>query len=329
MKRDRLFSGLLLLGIGILFLLDNFNVIDFHWANIISLWPLFLIVPGINLVFAHQDAAWATTVKILALVAVFALVFYRGTRPTDNQFWSHQFNNKNFFYDETGSDNADNKEGVFNKVAGTSAYNEPFTPTIKTASLNIRGGGATYTLQDTTAALFNAVTHELSGKFVFNTAQIDSGKIINFSTKNNGRSINWDNDNDDKGNEAVIKLNANPVWNINISAGASKVDFDLSKFKISNLEVKGGAASMDLKLGEPKTQNMMVNVSTGVSEVSISVPENAACQIISKTGLSSKSFNGFESKGNNQYETPGFATATNKIYLNLKGGISDFKVNRY
>lgn len=323
MKRDRLFTGLFLLGIGILFLLDNFQVITFHWQNLISLWPLLLIFWGVTLVFSHQSSTTAKAVKVLVFAILFGLVIYRGTQPTESRFFGRHFNN-NTFFDDNNDDDDDRRDVI--KLEGSSNYTEPYTPQIKLASLNIRGGGVTYVLQDTTAKLFSAATHELAGRFLFNTTATDSGKAINFTMHNSKNSINWDND---KGNAATIKLNPNPEWNIDISAGASKLDFDLTKFKIRNLHVKGGAASMDFKLGQPTVNNTMVAISTGVSEVNISVPTGAACRIESKTGLSSKDFEGFESKGNNQYETPGFAAAPKKIYLNLKGGISDFKVKRY
>jgi hypothetical protein len=295
MKRDRLFTGLFLLGIGILFLLDNFNVINFHWGNIVRLWPLFLILSGVNMVFSHQNSPNATWTKVAVFIAVFALVIYRGSMPADHHFWGNHFNSNKFSIDTVDDDDDDDKGVV--KLEGSSTYNEPYTPEVKVASLNLKGGGATYTLRDTTSELFSAATHELSGKFIFNTTASDSGKTITFNTSSSRNSLNWDSD---KGNQATIRLNTNPEWNIDVSAGASKLNLDLTKFKIRSLHVKGGAASMDVKLGQPLTSNMAVDISTGVSEVNIEVPANAACHINSKTGLSSKEFEGFESKSDNQ-----------------------------
>ncbi|MGI4751777.1 MAG: LiaF transmembrane domain-containing protein [Janthinobacterium lividum] len=327
MKRDRLFTGLFLLGIGILFLLNNFNVINFHWGNILSLWPIFLIISGVNIIFPHYNSNGATAVKVLVFLALFSLVVYRGVMPSDNRFWNRNFTAHNFFHDNNNDDSDDENDSKdVVKMESSSTYNEPYTPQVKVANLNIRGGGVTYILQDTTTDLFNASTHEMSGRFLFNTTASDSGKTINFNNSNSGHSMNWDTD---KGNQATIKLNSNPEWNVDVAAGASKLDLDFTKFKIRNLHVKGGAASMNLKLGHPVASNMVVDISTGVSEVNISVPTSVACHINSKTGLSSKNFNGFQSKSEGQYETAGFAAAPRKIYLNLKGGISDFTVKRY
>src|SRR5579875_732557 len=114
MKRDRLFTGLTLLGMGILFLLNNFNVFSFHWGNIAGLWPLFLIIGGVNMVFSHQNSNSATAIKILVSIVVFAIVIYRGTMPADNHFWSNRFNTNTFFNDDNKDDDDDDgKKGIY------------------------------------------------------------------------------------------------------------------------------------------------------------------------------------------------------------------------
>jgi len=131
-----------------------------------------------------------------------------------------------------------------------------------------------------------------------------------------------------KTNTAVFKLNAAPVWDINVEAGATKLDFDLTKFKIRKVDIDGGAASFKIKLGEPLDATHL-NVETGASEVNIAIPKNAACSIETDTGLSSKKFDGFNRTDDNKYETTDFHNADKKIYIRISGGISDFKVNRY
>ncbi len=145
--------------------------------------------------------------------------------------------------------------------------------------------------------------------------------------KNNNKGWHFDSD-DNKSNVADIKLNPNPIWDIYVETGATKLDFDLTKFKIKNVTLKGGAASFGVKLGMP-LENTNVEVATGVSEVTISVPKDAACSIQANTGLSSNEFEGFIKKSDNTYETEGFSAAKNKIIIHMSGGLADFKVNRY
>ncbi|RYU86849.1 hypothetical protein EWM62_17000 [Mucilaginibacter terrigena] len=322
MKSEKIIPGVVLVLLGTVFLLDNYNVIDFHWANFWRFWPIFLIMGGINLVFANNKSAWATILKISVVVGGFALLIFVHT-PSRYFFPHYNFHYNDNDYDDD-DDNDSDSTGIV-KVEGSSIYTQPFTPGVTAAKLNISGGGTLYTLKDTTDQLFSAVTKERYNRYIYTHTMDGTVPVLELRMKDKKGHIDWNSDN---GNSADIKLNTRPEWDINVKAGATELDFDMSKFKIRNFVINGGAASFHVKLGQPlATTN--VEVSTGVSEVEIKVPANAACQITTNSGLSSSDFDGFDKKGDNVYETQGFAAATNKILIHLKGGVSDFKVVKY
>jgi len=287
---------------------------------------------GVNLVFAGNRTIWATVLKLGVVILGFGLLMFG---HFDNyRFWPNHYNfryndDKNDDDDDDDSDSTSSVGHGVVKVSGSSVFNKEYAPDAKLARLNISGGGTTYTLNDTTNQLFKAETKEFYGsKYEFTSSKTDSMYVINLHLRNDkGWHIDSDEDKD-KANRADIKLNPNPVWDVNVETGATKLNFDLSKFKIKNLTLKGGAASFDVKLGSPlATTN--VEVATGVSEVKINVPKDAACSIRTNSGLSSSDFDGFDKKDDNRYETPGFDAAKNKIYIHMTGGVSDFKVTRY
>lgn len=328
MKNDKLIPGLVLVLIGLAFLLDNFGYISFHWGNIWHLWPIFLIIGGVNLVFAHNRSPLATVLKVGVVLLGFALLFFGNF---DNgfgfPFWRYNFHhNRNYNKDNDDNDDDSDSSGIV-KVEGNSNFVLPYTADAQFAQLNISGGGTKYTLSDTTNQLFKADTKEFRGKYEFAHHNNGSTYILDFSMKDHKGHFDWDTD-DNKTNSADFKLNTSPIWDIDVETGATKLDFDLSKFKIRSLKLSGGAASFDVKLGQPLA-NTNVDVSTGVSEVEISIPENAACDIKSDSGLSSTTFDGFTKQGDGHYQTSGFDGAKNKIYITMSGGISDFKVHRY
>jgi hypothetical protein len=335
MRNDKLIPGVMLIMIGGVILLHNYGYVHFHWANFIYLWPIFIVIGGINLIFAHNRSAWATALKLLVLVGGFCLLIFGNFSNRYNTWPLYTYHNNDDNDSSDDDDNEDGGKGIV-KVEGNSIFNEPYTADAKIARLNISGGGTLYSLSDTTNQLFNANTKEFKGRYVFNHSKQDSVYVLDFNMKNHhGFNWDWDDDDhknsdghtDDKSNLAIFKLNPNPEWEINVKAGATKLDFDLSKFKIRSLKLSGGAAAFNVKLGQPlATTN--VTVATGMSSVVISVPQGAACHITSSTGLSSTHFDGFNENGNN-YETPGFSSATNKIYINISGGMADFKVKRY
>ena len=324
MRNDRLVPGMILVIIGALFLLNNFDVIDFDWSTFIHLWPVVLIIAGVNLVFAHNRTPWATAVKVAVLllgmaVLIWGGVTHRGYRHFDRNF---TFGDRNDDDNDNGSDSAGNsKDGVGN-------YVEFYKPNIQTAHLDISGGATSYTIKDTSSRLFEAITHGRGNNYSLKTTIDSTHEYLDFSMGNgrhHGFHFNWG---DHHNNSAEIKLNTRPVWDITVSTGASSLNFDLSAYKIKNLKIEGGAASFNVKLGQPVAVTN-VNVQAGAASVTINIPQNAACEVTTDTGMASKTFDGFNKKEDDKYQTPGFDKATQKILIHMEGGMADFKVKRY
>ena len=133
---------------------------------------------------------------------------------------------------------------------------------------------------------------------------------------------------DAHGNEAELSLNILPVWDINLKIGAGEVKFDLSSFKVKNINFEGGAASVEAKIGTMQ-DTAQVAVKTGAAEVKLLVPKSSGCKINVSSGLSSNSFEGFTKQGDGSYTTPNFMSASKKIIINFKGGLSDYSVKQY
>ena len=326
MRNDKIIPGVVLILIGAVILLHNYGYLDFHWSNFIYLWPILIVIGGINLIFAHNRSAWATVIKLAVIIAGFGLIIF-GNFGNKYNFWpAYTYHHNNDKDDDDNDDDDDNNGKSIVKVEGNSVFNQPYTADATVARLNISGGGTVYNLSDTTNQLFNASTKEFTGKYEFKHSKQDSIYVLDFDMKSS-HSMDW-HGNNSKTNSANFKLNPNPEWEINVETGATKLNFELAKFKIRSLKLQGGAASFDVKMGQPLAATN-INVETGVSEVTIQVPQTAACRIITDSGLSSNHFDGFDKKENNVYETPGFGAAKNKMYINMSGGVSDFKVRRY
>jgi hypothetical protein len=326
MKSNKLIPGVVLILIGVMFLLRNYGYLHFHFWNFFYLWPVIIVMIGINLIFANNKSNWATVLKLAVIVIGFGLLFF-GNFSNHHPFWnrySYNFHNDN---DDDDDDENYSEGRRVTKIEGASVFTENYTDSVKVAELNISGGATTYKLNDTTNQLFNANTQEYFGNYQLTTNKNDSLYVLNFKMRDNKRRFDFDDDHK-KANLATFKLNANPEWNINVATGATDLDFDLSKFKVRSLDLAGGAGAFKLKFGQPLSTTT-VDISTGASDVDINVPNNAACRITRSSAFSSSNFEGFNKVGDNAYETPGFANATNKIYIKIKGGMSSFSVKRY
>ena len=258
MKSEKIVWGITLVFVGSILLLDNFDVIDFYWRSVWHFWPLILILSGLNLVFgkAKQSPAGKALVILLICVVLGAVAYVGSTRSNHNANWF--FNN-----DEELSASDTNQVRTFS---------ETYNPAIPNAALTIEGGATVYELKEATSQLFEAEVNQSYGQYTLTKSSTDSLDKVQFKMHDGEKSWNLKKSN---ANKAVLRLNPNPIWSIQLDMGAGKADFDLSAYKLADLSIKGGAAAFEVKLGQPLALTT-VSVETGVSEVKVYIPENAA-----------------------------------------------------
>jgi hypothetical protein len=308
MKTEKIIWGIVLVFIGSILLLQNFELIDFQWRVIFRFWPLILILIGANLLFSRESSKISGAVTIILTLLALGFIGYKGiTGSADDSSW--------FVMDEEEDQSA--KHSNFLK--------EEYRETIRKAVLNISGGATEYILRDSTDQLFSADLKRSFGAYSLMRTTNDTSEVLNFRMEGESSFHFGDRD---RGNRATIKLNTRPLWDINIETGAGAVKFDLSPFKINKLNIEGGAASFKIKLGEP-VATTRVSVQTGASEIRFSIPQSAACKITIESGLSANEFEGFVKQADGSYETENYTGADKSIVLNLEGGLSSFKVDRY
>ncbi len=312
MKTEKIIWGLILVFIGGILLLQNFGVIDFQWLVIWRFWPLILILIGANMLFSRENSRMGAIISVILTVAALAFIGWQGSV---NNYDSHP--DWLFRYKRDTGD-------WENRKTRSNTFSEKYIPGTKYATLNISGGATNYILKDSTSGLFSAVVNSSFGDYSLLKVSKDSSEVLDFKMGGKG---DW-HMGGRGGNKAVMSLNVNPVWDINVETGAGKSNFDLSVFKIRNISFQGGASTLDLKLGEPQVLST-VNIETGVSTIRIAIPSSAGCQIKTDSGLSSNDFEGFSKQSDDSYITSNFNTASRKIIINLEGGLSKFDVRRY
>jgi hypothetical protein len=200
---------------------------------------------------------------------------------------------------------------------------ETYDSTLPLASLRFISGAGSFTLRDTCAALFRAETETDLGKYEIDSRTGSDKKDVTLRLAN--RTIGFPAGGH---NSVTMCLHPGPVWALDFELGAAKLDADLSPFDAENIDIKTGAADVRLRLGD-RAEQCRVRIHAGVSSISVRVPESAGCEIKSESGLSSKAFDGFVDRGEGEYRTANFDTASRRIFLTFKAGVSSLKVVRY
>jgi hypothetical protein len=317
MKLNRVMWGVILLFVGVVLLLENFNAIEFYWRNVWGFWPVFLIISGINILFNKNKSQVGNMICIGVLVVMLGFVFYKGQQPPENKYW---FGEK--FSKDIDIDINDDKRGEVQKIN----FSEPMVigDSTKKTVLNISGGGTSFDLKGATNDLFVADVERRSGNFILQKESNDTVNTLTFKMKQSKNRWSMG----DGGNDVDLMMNTNPEWVVNMNMGAGEVDMDFSEYKVRRFKFDGGAAALDIRVGD-RLPIADVIVKTGIADVKISIPKGSGCVIKTNTGLSARDFEGFVKIDNGNYETPNYKAAANKIIINLDGGLSNFEVNRY
>jgi hypothetical protein len=308
MSYRKIFWGLLLVMIGVLFILKNTGVLFFSWHTIWQLWPVILILWGISLIPIKD---W---IKLLLsfLTVIITLFVVQQYGPKDHHKWNFEWND-----DKNRDNNDENTTTTFNNV-----MSEDFDSLTRFAELKLNIGVGNFQIKDTTNLLIEVKHDNDNANYSMTAKAVDSLTVIELSLDkgefNNGNIKN----------NVVMKLNPNPIWDLDLNVGAAEVDFDLSGFKTRNLKIQGGASDIDLKLGAALPMSD-VKIEAGAASIIVRVPESAGTEIISNTFLASKDFKGFIKVGKQQYQSPNFATSTNKIKIDLQAGVARVDIVRY
>lgn len=316
MNKEKLSWGLILLFIGGVLLLDNLDVINFYWRSVFSMWPVILIVIGVNLLVPRRGVGNA--VSVIVTIAALAFLAYRGMFPPHNNWWMFDNNTRR---SETERSPMEQRRPGNSKGTFTHEYDSAIT----TANLSIKGGAVEYEIEGITDKLFSAEAASTIGTHYLETTSDGSNANLSFRMRDQKKG-NWNLDDDE--NWAKISLNPHPVWHINLDMGAGSAEFDLTKYKVAGLSFNGGAASFKAKMGMP-LEETVITAESGVASVEIEVPKAAACRIVVKSGLSSRDFPGFTKQSDGSYVTEGYDNTGNRFTINLQGGLTSFTVERY
>ena len=312
MKYRHVFWAFILIAIGILFMLNNFGVLEFGFRTLWSLWPLILILWGIS-ILPIKDG-----IKIIALAAVLAFTVIFFNRISERSSWFH-FHNFHGFSDKDWEDDEDNTTTYNYQPQNLSV---PFDSVIGKGELKLEAAAGNFNLQGVTSDFLTFNKTGDIGNYSITTTNENGRKQINLSLEKSGvrHTVNE--------NKVEIKLSDKPSWNLDFDIGAAEINMDLRDYKIDTTNIDAGASSIDIKIGDKNPLTVMT-FNAGASSIKVEIPKESGCQIKSESFMISKEFEGFTKKGDGIYQTGNFSTGKNKIFLTIKTAISKIEINRY
>lgn len=291
----RLFWGLFFVSLGVLFLLQNLEIVDVDFSQVWQLWPLLLVLLGLSLL-SIKSRAWRIVATVAAIMSVVLIVTASlGYFPS--------------------SDKTPDVSSVTVAQQGDA---------IRLIDLNVKSGAGNLKID----------SHS-SNDAVIATLDSDIAKLQQSSSTRDGvQTVEISTDANKSWwlgsfrNDLSVTVTEKQLINLSVDFGASSADIDLSRAQIQSLNVKTGASSLKAKLGD-KVAETSVNLEAGASSIDLHIPIQSGVRIELDSGLSSTNFSGLIDKGDGIWESPDYDAADKKIEISAKIGAGSLDLIRY
>lgn len=181
--------------------------------------------------------------------------------------------------------------------------------------LNVSAGSpANLLLDGTFGGGFDAKTQQSNGVLEAKV-RVPSGIIVSpFNWAPGG--LDWN-----------VRLNAGVPIELECETGASKSLLDLRDLNVTALSLETGASKTDVTL-PAKAGFTRVKVEAGAASVDIRVPGGVAARIRTESGLASINVDPTRFPGGgNRFESPDYATSTNKVDIDIETGVGSITIS--
>ena len=290
------FWGLLIILVGTLLLLKNFNIISVNLLDLWRLWPVLIIGLGLSMLslrgWLGALVSFIASILLLGLVALTII---------DNPIYP----------------------GIISPNVQTTTQSES-AGDAKSLQVTVEAGAANITLGSSQQQRgVKTVQESNQPNLTKSSTMVNDSHHIIFSTKD--PQTPWFGN---VTNNITTTLTESIPIDIILQTGATSISGDLSRVKLSSLAIKTGASDIDLRLGLAQ-EKQSINISAGASDVTLRAPKQAGVQIKSQSTLANTHFEGVDKKSDSLYESANFNEAKTKIIIEAELGVSQFTVKRY
>jgi hypothetical protein len=295
-RRGGLVWPVILIGLGIVFLLNNLGMLSWDvWDTIFRMWPVILIAIGLDLIIGRRSV-WGSLLALVLIVAVLG-----------GGIWLAQTS--------AGSSTQSAATETVNYALGNATRAEvTISPAV--GDLRVRAlSGSSTTLAQGSIELVRGET--LSRSFT-------SGGTARLSLSTSKRSwgpaaFGWK-------NARIWSLGLNPgvPTDLHLDMAVGQVDADLTGMKLEGLDVELAVGQITLRLPAEGVYN--VKVSAAIGEIVVEVPSGMAVRVHAGVALAGREFpSGYERSGE-YYISPTFLSARNRVEVEADLAIGNLVV---
>lgn len=278
----------ILIGIGILFLLNNMGLIQVNfWRLASTLWPVVLIGIGLDMLIGRRSTGGSLLALLLTALFLVGGALFVGVGPA-----------------------------TISRGEATEIRYAPGSVTEADIRISTSTGRLTVgTLAD--AGVLVAGTVRLAGnEEVREESSEEDGKALYRLSSEGVGAVGV------AGNESLwdLHINGEVPTNLDINTGAGEAELNLERARLTGLNVDLGIGATTITL--PRSGTFSGEISGGIGKLVIRVPESLAVRIHVDTGIGQVQVNGdFNQPGENVYLSAAAQESSERATLNVSSGI--------
>lgn len=286
---------LILLAAGVLLLLNNLNVVPWTvWRDIWPFWPVLLVLLGIE-AFVAGRVAWGTLVLLVVMLPIIGLAV-------------------------SASDFAFRWDDATRARSGERTLIPPqLLNGATSASVDVEYGAGALTIEalpvDAAAdILADGVVYGHQGMTFEPRSTLRNGRrSLTISPRDVGNNFDL--------GRLELRLSPNVPTDLTIQSGVTEMLLNLEALQIPKLSIETGASRTQVTL--PARGQTAATIEGGATRIDVTVPPNVAARIVIDGGP-----NRFEidqtrfPRQGNEYRSPNFETATDRVTLRIEVGAS-------
>lgn len=296
-SRTSLFGPIVLVGLGVLLLLSNFGILNFNlWELLFRFWPLFLVAAGLDLLLGRRTNGGA----LVALVLIVGLVI--------GGMWLG-YVQSNAFEAVSGQTIRQGLEGAQRAIIKIDS---------SVSQMQITAGVPTGQLVEGAIALHN--NEELKTAF-----SVDGG-IATYSLKSDSQSFILPSFGRREDGLWNLRLNGETPTDLSISTGVGSADLNLEQLTLTGLDVSTGVGEVQITL--PARGVFDAAIEGGVGKIVVLVPDTLAAHITADAGIGSVTVEGDYIHRSDEYISPNFDSASQRVTLAIGGGVGPVTVRQ-
>jgi hypothetical protein len=304
-RRGGVVGPLILIFIGGVFLLENTGYLPPNfWVNLWRLWPVVLVLIGIELLLAHR-VPWLALAGLAAVVLIVGAVSIHLGMPATT---------------DTGVTTTNQTDlGGANQAAVTVRFGA--------GTLNL--GPILQPLPNQLASMSYQGPQQLAPQPRYSVSSGGVGQLEYQSSARGGPGFVPFVDGRSDAAQMDLTLAPNvPITSLNVQTGATDARLDLSSLRVSTLELSIGAATTWLRFPEAAGLTT-AHISGGASTLTVEIPQGVAAQIQIRGGLSTVNVDQsrFPQVSDNLYRSPDYDTAANKVDLSIETGVTTIQIS--